>query len=66
MKSLVVLGTLPDTDYCCSVATESIAVRVGAQACIAHPRWMTREQVQTITTQLSELLRLWDFAEDLL
>lgn len=41
------------------VAERVVAVRVGDRACLAHPAWMTREQLQQLATVSTRLLDAW-------
>jgi hypothetical protein len=37
-----------------------LAVRVTDQACVVHPKWMTREQTVDLCESLGQLLVGWD------
>ena len=43
-----------------AIGDDIMAVRVTDQACIVHPKWMTRDQVCALQGALVDLISAWE------
>lgn len=54
-------GTLPGGgEFGAAIEDSVMAVRVTDQACVVHPKWMTRKQFTELYVTLGQVLMKWE------
>lgn len=59
MNTLRVTTTLPDSEQTATVvipSEDAIGLRVGTKYCVAHPTWMTRQQLADLCLAVYDLM----------